>query len=425
MSASSAETTKARFQAVISQLHSLLDVIEQEVTATISARDPYTVSPELAIRPTSELLDAYRKFGHTSDELALFASDPSDHVAVIAGGFYESKALLAVSEFGVANVLGTSEVALTEVAAKVNADPVRLRQCMRSLVNRRVFRETSFGSDVFANNRISSILLSAHERNLNGLIAHWADDAYRAAISLVPSIKVENSHKPAFDHYHGKTLWEWHKTPEGAQSRERTNQTMVGAEPMLHGSLIYDYDWLQHGEDFTIVDVGGGVGGAAIEFTRRFPKIKVIIQDQPSVLESAPKFWDERAPECKPRVTFMPHDFFNPQPVLPISPKIFFMRFILHDWPDDGCVRLLQPIHAAMTAEGVDKNAARLYIADVVLDEDSSRFKYMASLQMMTLVGAFERTEAQFREVLGRANFNVKKVWKNRGYTSLIEAVPA
>jgi len=44
---------------------------------------------------------------------------------------------------------------------------------MRMLANRQVFRETEYGSDVFVNNRMSSILLSSHEKNLRGFIGHW------------------------------------------------------------------------------------------------------------------------------------------------------------------------------------------------------------------------------------------------------------
>ena len=43
------------------------------------------------------------------------------------------------------------------------------------LANRQVFRETEYGSDVFMNNRMSSILLSSHEKNLKGFIGHWYD----------------------------------------------------------------------------------------------------------------------------------------------------------------------------------------------------------------------------------------------------------
>ena len=44
---------------------------------------------------------------------------------------------------------------------------------MRLLANRQVFHETEYGSGVFVNNRMSSILLSSHEKNLRGFMGHW------------------------------------------------------------------------------------------------------------------------------------------------------------------------------------------------------------------------------------------------------------
>ena len=83
------------------------------------------------------------------------------------------------------------------------------------------------------------------------------------------------------------SLWDYFGCPEVAVARERGNRAMVGAEPILHGGLIYNYNWTKHGELATIVDVGAGMGGAVIELTRRFPKLKVIMQDKPEVIESA------------------------------------------------------------------------------------------------------------------------------------------
>lgn len=105
----------------------------------------------------------------------------------------------------------------------------------------------------------------------------------------MPAVRADNGGKSAFDIDQGMSIWEYYQTPAGAPARDRLNKAMVAAEPLLHGSLIYNYDWTKHGEEFTMIDVGGGIGGAAIEFTRRFPKLKVIIQDRGSVLEDAPK----------------------------------------------------------------------------------------------------------------------------------------
>jgi len=179
---------------------------------------------------------------------------------------------------------------------------------MRMLANRQVFRETEYGSDVFVNNRMSSILLSSHEKNLRGFIGHWyerdlspsqstsstlcprrSDDGYRSADSTLKAFQPENANKSIFEVHHGISLWDHFGRPEGAVARERGNRAMVGAEPILHGGLIYDYDWTKHGESATIVDVGAGMGGAAIELTRRFPELRIIMQDKPEVIESARK----------------------------------------------------------------------------------------------------------------------------------------
>ena len=121
------------------------------------------------------------------------------------------------------------------------------------------------------------------------LCLHRSDDGYRSADSTLKAFRPENANKSIFEVHHGMSLWDYFDSPEGAVARERGNRAMVGAEPILHGGLIYDYDWTKHGESATIVDIGAGMGGAAIELTRRFPTLRVIMQDKPEVIESARK----------------------------------------------------------------------------------------------------------------------------------------
>ena len=128
-------------------------------------------------------------------------------------------------------------------------------------------------------------ILTIHSLSITCL--YRSDDAYRVAASILEAFRPENANKSTFELHHGMTLWDYVSRPEGAVANERLNKAMVGAEPMLHGGLIYDYDWTKHGESATIVDVGSGIGGAAIEFTRRFPKLRIIMQDKPEVIESA------------------------------------------------------------------------------------------------------------------------------------------
>ena len=122
----------------------------------------------------------------------------------------------------------------------------------------------------------------------------------------------------------------------------------------------------------------------------------------------------------------VPHDFFSPQPShisqLLSPPKVYFLRFILHDWPEDDCVRILKNIRAVIPKA---EEGGRLYIAEVLLDKDSDRFKYMLSINMVNLAGSMERTESEYAQILRRSGFEIANVHKNKGLLSLIEAIVA
>lgn len=122
----------------------------------------------------------------------------------------------------------------------------------------------------------------------------------------------------------------------------------------------------------------------------------------------------------------LPHDFFSPQPShmlqLPSPPKVYLLRFVLHDWFEDDCVKILKNIRDVIPS---GEDGGRLYIAEILLDEDSDRFKYMVSAHMMNMTGALERTEGEFAEILRRSGFRIANVHRNKGFISLIEAVAA
>lgn len=181
------------FTALVKDLHNVIDTIASQVTNTIDSRDPSLVSDKPSPPASSELLSAFRKFMKLSDEFSSYSTSPSEHLTMIAGAFYESTALNIVSELGIADLIGKERVSVSQLAKKVNVDENRLREpsippsvlrywglrfyllghIMRMLANRQVFRETEYGSDVFVNNKMSSILLSSHEKNLRGFIGHW------------------------------------------------------------------------------------------------------------------------------------------------------------------------------------------------------------------------------------------------------------
>jgi demethylsterigmatocystin 6-O-methyltransferase len=71
----------------------------------------------------------------------------------------------------------------------------------------------------------------------------------------------------------------------------------------------------------------------------------VILQDLAPVLAQA------LPPPAESGVELILYDFWTPQPVL--GARAYYMRNILHDYPDGKCVSMLRNIMAAMGPESV------------------------------------------------------------------------
>ncbi|KAF7508283.1 hypothetical protein GJ744_009428 [Endocarpon pusillum] len=160
------------------------------------------------------------------------------------------------------------------------------------------------------------------------------------------------------------------------------------------------------------VDVGGGLGHQCAALKAKYPDLRgrVILQDLPHAIEAA---------LSTPGVQNMVHDFFSPQPVK--GAKYYYMRNILHDYPDDKCLVILKYLIAAMSKESV------LLIDDMVLP--NSKVHWQAAqldITLMASLASVERTKAQWLTLLDRAGLKVVNIYT---YTvslqdSIIAAVP-
>ena len=181
-------------------------------------------------------------------------------------------------------------------------------------------------------------------------------------------------------------------------------------------------------EETLFVDVGGGLGHQCIASRERFPHLsgRVILQDIPQTVTHAIHH---------DKVEIMVHDFFEPQRIkgTNITPKyqcrqadrspgavFYYMRNILHDYPDKQCLMILKNIIAAMEKDSV------ILIGGVVLPDSGIHWQAtQLDMAMMTGMAAVERTKEQWYALLESAGLKIKKIWT---YTtslqdSIIEAV--
>ncbi|KAF2706177.1 S-adenosyl-L-methionine-dependent methyltransferase [Pleomassaria siparia CBS 279.74] len=172
--------------------------------------------------------------------------------------------------------------------------------------------------------------------------------------------------------------------------------------------------------DTILVDIGGGMGHDVIAFQQKFPSIqgKLFFQDLASVVEAG------NAKELPAGIEGIGHDFFQPQPEAVKGAKIFYMRTVLHDWPDKQASTIIKHIKDAM-----DKDSILLINENALPAENVSLYAAELDLSMMTYFSSLDRTEKQFKELLESQGLKLVEVYKPKvlvpGYGTVLEFVLA
>lgn len=168
--------------------------------------------------------------------------------------------------------------------------------------------------------------------------------------------------------------------------------------------------------------MGGSSGHISKAIAAKAPHLHFIIQDQPEAIALAKA---ELEPELSTRFTFEAHDFFTPNPIEAGKADVFFMRFILHDWPAAEAIKILQNITTSMVPE-----KTRIIICDTVVPEPGEgsfldeRFARNLDMQMMTMINSGERNIAEWEELFSAVGLRILHRSKPIGSAmSLIEAV--
>jgi trans-aconitate methyltransferase len=102
----------------------------------------------------------------------------------------------------------------------------------------------------------------------------------------------------------------------------------------------------------TVVDLGGSHGDAAFALARKYPDLRLVVQELPGVVANA-------KPIEGLDVEFMAHDFFQNQPVK--DADVYYFRWILHNWPDSYCIQILRALIPAL------RKGARILVMDFVM----------------------------------------------------------
>lgn len=144
------------------------------------------------------------------------------------------------------------------------------------------------------------------------------------------------------------------------------------------------------------VDIGGNIGHQCAELKSKYPKLpgQVILQDLPQPISQA---------LSTPGVKTMVHDAFEPEPVK--GARFYYMRAILHDWPDHKCREILQNIIPAMGPDSA------ILLDEMVLPDTHVHWQStQIDITMMATLASIERTKTMWADLLDSVGLKIEKV---------------
>lgn len=248
--------------------------------------------------------------------------------------------LHAIYRFNIAQNLGLEErISYEELASRCNLNTSDLRRFLRLAVANHIFEERY--ENTVAHSAMSRILVDIPA--FHDWIGLVCEDMLPASIYCVDAMsKWPGSSDSAHTGYslsngiESSFFDELGKYPQRA-SRFANAMTLNNSAPALNPSFfVHNVSWEAGFLPKSVVDVGGSQGAMGVEILNRFPHIeKYVVQDLPDVIAGA------RSPDdIAARLEFQEYNFFTEQSSK--GADVYFLRLVLHDWPDDEAIAILK-----------------------------------------------------------------------------------
>jgi hypothetical protein len=335
------------------------------------------------------------------------AETPPPHIALLQMivGKWVSSAISAVAHFGIADHLESGPKTPQELASLTGTQERPLYRLLRATASIGVFTEREDGR--FTQTPLSEALRSNAKPCVRHMAMMLTDDWHIRAWEQLPWC-IETA-KPASYKLHGMGMFDWM-----AQHPEKTgnfNQAMTDLSQGDAAAIVQSYDFsrFQH-----IVDVAGGHGTLLAAILDQTPKLRGTLFDMPHVIDGAKKagILGRFADRC----TLEAGSFFES---VPEGADAYIMKFIIHDWYDPECIKILRHCRA-----GIRPGGCLLVVDQVVPGRNEPAFSKIVDLEMLVLPGGMERTEQEFHELFAAAGFRLERVIPMPAPQCILEGVP-
>lgn len=356
--------------------------------------------------PPAGVARAVDRIRHHLSRLRQRLVPPPVAMAELILGAWTSQALQVAAELRIADALADGPLRLSDLAVRVDADPDALGRLMRALISCGVFGQRRDGR--YHLNGLADTLRSDAPISMAGAARFYGSTQHREHWSLLAeSIRTGKS---IVEPLRGMDFFAYLGTQP--QYAALFNDAMTSISTAAVPSVVAAYDFSRHP---TIVDVGGGHGGLLAAVLTAAPTSAGVLYDLPDVVAGAPDLLARHGVERRVRVES--GSFFD---AVPAGGDAYLLKHIIHDWPDEQAVTILQNIRAALGHDGT------VLLVEFVIPEHQREFPgKWADLEMLLLGSSRERTAAEFRELLDKAGLRLTRIVPTASPFSIVEAARA
>ncbi|KAL9124976.1 MAG: hypothetical protein Q9217_005755 [Psora testacea] len=362
--------------------------------------------PVLALPP--DLHVCRDKILEATEDLQALIAGPAGHLQRQTLEHTNLIGLHAIYRFGIATSFPVGESAsYGDIAKSCGLEEAIVTRFIRYVMTKHMFCETPDGriihtaaSKAFAElsdlrdwvGLVCEEMWPAASRTVNAMV-RWPGSQDLAHNGFAYA---NNTEKPIFAHMADDVV---------RKQRFANAMSIISREPGYEPDhLLTAFDWpAREGQLF--VDVGGSHGESCKMLGRHTKDIRFVVQDMPEVVIEG----SQNLPEAlNGRVKFMAHDFFETQPVK--GADVYFLRWILHDWSDEYCIRILRALIPAL------KDGARIIIAEFAMPAPGLTPRYSEwlvrafDLAMLELFNSKERGIEEWKNLLTAADIRLEWV---------------
>jgi hypothetical protein len=322
--------------------------------------------------------------------------------------YWQSQLVFVAAKLGIADALAAGPLKADEIARRVGADGPSLHRVLRALASAGVFAVDRLGR--FRLTPKAQTLCSDHPGSLRNFALMMVDGYnWEAWSALDHAVMTGGS---AFEHVHGIPAFPYMQ--QHPEKEKAFSASMASLSTMENAAVARAYAF---GRLRKLVDIGGAHGHLLATILRTHSKLHGVLFDQPQVVAAAAQTGFISAPEIRARCEAAGGDFFT---AVPAGADGYVMKYIIHNWDDDRCVRLLNNCRKAMTTDG-----HVLVVDHVVADGNGDDWGKMLDINMMVVPGGKERTREEFRQLFSQAGLRLKRVIATASPVSILEGVPA